>query len=88
MFADSRRLTYKYTAIRQIAVSGMNLSISKGRFRRGEWVYTCNECGREGEREFMVEHLRLAHEFRSARGREAAMRSCPKRREYVNVREV
>ena len=69
-------------------MSGMNLTISNGRFRRGEWVYTCSECGREGEHEFMVEHLRLAHELKRAREREAVMRSCPKRREYVNVREV
>ena len=69
-------------------MSGMNLAVGKGRFRRGEWVYTCSECGREGEREFMAEHLRLAHGLERAREREAVIRSCPKRREYVNVREV
>lgn len=66
----------------------MNLRLSKGRFRHGEWVYTCGECGREGEREFMDEHLRLAHDLKGAREREAAIMSYPKRREYVNVREV
>lgn len=44
----------------------LNLRLNGGRFRRGEWVYTCGECGREGEREFMDEHLRLAHDLKKA----------------------
>jgi hypothetical protein len=66
----------------------LNLRLSRGRFRRGEWIYTCGECGREGEREFMDEHLRLAHDLKTAREREVATKSYPKRREYVNIRDV
>lgn len=36
----------------------------------------------------MDEHLRLAHDLKGAREREVAMRSYPRHREYVNIREV
>ena len=66
----------------------MDLRLSQGRYRKGEWVYTCSECGREGEREWMGEHLKLAHGLRGARERDEAMKELPRRREYVNIRSM
>lgn len=63
-----------------------SLKLEPGRYRKGEWVYTCR-CSREGEREWMTEHLRLAHKITNARRLEEEFKAMPKRREFVNVRE-
>ncbi len=63
----------------------MDNQLLSGRYRRGEYVYTCM-CGREGEIEWMNEHLKLAHGLKSAKKRTQMLRTLPKRREYVNVR--
>jgi len=64
----------------------LNLGLSPGDYRRGEWVYVC-PCGREGELNWMKEHVRLAHGVKGSRKLNRWLRSMHKHREYVRMRE-
>lgn len=62
--------------------------LSPSDFKKGEYVYTCPECGREGEENWMNEHLKLAHGIKSAKKRHEMMRYCPARKEYARMRQI
>ena len=65
----------------------IDLGISPGRFKKGEWVFTCR-CGREGEREWMTKHLQEAHGVANAKMIDTWISYMPKRKEYANIRDV
>lgn len=73
----------------------MNLRLSPGRFKKGEWVWTCIWCGREGETEWMTEHFKTAHADKGGKQSQVregwlkiAIQNGYRRREFVNVRDV
>ena len=66
----------------------MDLRLRRGRYSKGEWVYTCPWCGREGEEEWMNDHLYTAHQVLKAKARREGMRFLPRHREHVAIRSA